>query len=153
MAGTYFCWWITSELCGSYFWWVGNGELSSQANQQNPPAATLLQPLSPAWPPSPQQTDALLRTPNASCHLAEQSPVRKQSLVQPLGCPPMERRPSRAAAPRLGIQHHLFPSSLPRAPKMLDARPSPEALPAGLQGPCQSSRAWFAVLALGFHGD
>ena len=48
VAGTYFCLWITEELCGSYFWWLGNGELSSGAKQQYPRAATLVQPLVPA---------------------------------------------------------------------------------------------------------
>lgn len=36
MAGTYFCLQITKELCGSYFLWLGNGELSSQAKWQYP---------------------------------------------------------------------------------------------------------------------
>lgn len=47
-AGTYFCLWITKKLCGSCSWWLGNGDLLSQAEQQYPWAATLLQPLAPA---------------------------------------------------------------------------------------------------------
>lgn len=47
MAGTYFWLWLTKELCGSFVW-LENGELSSQAKQQCPQAATLLHPLAPA---------------------------------------------------------------------------------------------------------
>lgn len=123
VAGTYFCLCITKELSGSYFWWLANGELSSQA-------VTLLQPLSPTvatFTPA----NGLLFTPKSASTSLSSASCRSRAWCNPWAAHPQSgdqtawQPPGCASSISSSPAHSLTPR------KASSPVPAPRHLPQG----------------------